>query len=343
MVRILAVAAIVGIACGFITGNTASATPHPPQGACSAYDATIEWLEAPSAPFSICYTAAYADDVPWVRSWLTYAHWRLTQKYAVTELRTIGDATPDDPTDAYQPGVARLHVNVMLLPQPDGNADTGTTRFMHGWGSPADDARYGAATHAVRHAFIPYLTPSAPDWARSDRWGGLGAPAGHFHTKNLLHEYTHAVQHTIRVGEEERRAWNYLPQWVTEGLAEYEGLMHTTEWYRTTGVEALRRKVVDEGIVRQIFRIQNWDGEASLFTTDVYWGGQVIMAHLAELLGEEVHVRLVRHAHPTFDAALAAELAAADRTLQEVWDGLRAWVEGDPAQGVEGNLPLPPS
>ena len=326
----------------------AHADSPPPQDRCDAYDPAIAWLEAPYQHFSICYTAAYADDVPWVALWVTHAHTTLARKYGTPELRTVRDATPENRADAYQggPDGARMHVNVMLLPQPDGNASTGTTRFMHSWGSSEADALYGTITDQVRHAFIPYLTPSAPHWTVADRWGVLQAPTYHFHAKNLMHEYTHAVQHTIRVGETaQRRPWDYLPAWVTEGLAEYEGGAHTTAFYRTTGYQRLLRHVVEEIPDQVVLRSsQGLTGAtvATITTTDVYFGGHLIVYWLAAALGEDVHARLVRHQEDTFTAALAAELAAADLTMQEAWDAFAAWVAAEYAALQAPTLdPLP--
>lgn len=344
--------ALLGILCMLFATPASAAAPQP-QDRCDAYDPTIAWLEAPYAHFSICYTATHAADVSWVASWLNYAHWRLARKYSITELRTVRDATPDDPSNAYEggPDGARMHVNIMLLPQPDGNADTGTTRFMHGWGTPEADALYGAIADRVRHAFIPYVTPSASNWSVATRWGVLQAPAWDFHAKNLMHEYTHAVQHTIRVGEtEQRRPWDYLPLWVTEGLAEFEGGAHTTDFYRTTGYERLLRYVVEE-IPDQVFlhhraTLAGTESAAAITTTDIYFGGHLILVWLADRLGENVHARLVRHEHPTFDAALAAEFAAAGWTVAEAWEDLRTWVAAEYAAlspTAVSARPLPPS
>ena len=329
----------------------ADASDPPPHHRCDDYDPAIAWLEAPYEHFSICYTVAHADDVAFVASWVNYAHARLAQKYGVTELRTVRDATPENPNDAYQggPDGARMHVMVMLLPAPDQHADTGTTRFMHDWGSPEADALYGAIADQVRYAFIPYVTPSAPNWRTADRWGVLQAPAGHFHAKNLMHEYTHAVQHTIRVGETERRPWDYLPRWVTEGLAEFEGGTHTTNFYRTVGYERLIRYVVEQIPDRVILQRTETLAEtnpATITTTDVYFGGHLILYWLAETLGESVHRRLLRYEQETFHAALTAELAAADMTVEEGWAALRAWVAAEyaaiTAPSVAPALPLPP-
>ena len=335
----------------FVAVETTTATPlHEKQHQCSAYDPSIAWQEAPYEHFSICYTDAYADDVAFAAAWVNYAHARLTLKYGITELRTVRDATPENFGDAYQggPDGARMHVMVVLLPAPDQHADTGTTRFMHSWGSPGDDALYGALTNLVRYAFIPYVTPSASNWSTVNHWGVLQAPAAHFHVKNLMHEYTHAVQHTIRVGETERRPWNYLPSWVTEGLAEFEGGVHTTNFYRTVGYERLIRYVVEEipgQVMLQRTETLAATSPATITTTDVYFGGHLILYWLAETLGEDVHRRLIRYEHETFNAALTAELAAAGMTMEEGWDALRAWVAAEyaaitaPSTAV---LPLPP-
>ena len=323
------------------TGSAHAADPQP-QHRCDDYDPTIEWLEAPYEHFSICYTAAFAGDVAGVAQWLTHAHGHLTQKYGVTELRTVRDATPNDPSDAYQGGAdgARMHVNVMLLPAPDANADTGTTRFMHSWGSPGADALYGAIADRTRYAFIPYVTPSAPAWSAATHWGVLQAPAGDFHAKNLMHEYIHAVQHTIRVGEtEKRRPWDYLPLWVTEGLAEFEGGAHTTDFYRTVGYERLIRYVV-EAVPDQVMLHETLaeTSPATITTTDIYFGGHLLVYWLADAIGEDVHARLLRYTQDTFAEALAAELAAAGMTVPEAWTAFKAWLRAEYA-AITGTTP----
>ena len=307
------------------------AADYPLHHRCDDYDPDIAWLEKAYEHFSICYTATYADDVSWVASWLTYIHWHLARKYDIEGLR----AARYWPGEGYYGGnrAAKLHVSIMLLPAPDRFADTGTTRFMLANGV-YDGVDYGPSTAAVRYAYIPYLTPSAPDWSAHDHgWGSLRSPTWQYAAHYLMHEYTHAVHHTIWDGEPERPlAWNDKPPWwVSEGLAEYEANAHTTAYNRTVQYQNLVRYVV-ETIPDRIFCCETLTGEKSISTTDAYFGGRLILYWLAEALGGDVHVRLVRHQHDTFEAALIAELADAGMTIEEAWETFRVWVAGQYAQ-----------
>ena len=133
---------------------------------------------------------------------------------------------------------------------------------------------------------------------------------------------------------------------LTEGLAEYEGGAHTTAFYRTTGYQRLLRHVVEEIPDQVVFRSsQDLTGATvapTITTMDIYFGGHLIVYWLAVALGEDVHARLVRHQEDTFTAALAAELAAADLTMQEAWDAFAAWVAAEYAALQAPTLdPLP--
>ncbi len=325
----------------------AHASGPQPQHRCDDYDPTIAWLEAPYEHFSICYTAAYASDVSWVASWLSYAHWHLSQKYGIVELRTARywpKGPPGGGSAGYYGGdhSARMHVSVMLLPASDAwaNAQPGgsTTRFMLGAGV-YEGVDYGPSEGATRYAYIPYVTPSSPDWgdAESSVYGVLQSPFCQHHIKNFMHEYTHAVQETIWSGEPEGRKtqWsNPVPWWVSEGLAEYEGGANTTDYHRTDGYVNLIQHVV-EAIPHRIFCCETLTGDATITTTDAYFGGRLILHWLAAALGEDVHTRLVRHQHDTFTAALTAELAAAGMAVEQAWAALRAWAQEEYARLVD--------
>ena len=324
----------------------AHASGPQPQHRCDDYDPTIAWLEAPYEHFSICYTAAYASDVSWVASWLSYAHGHLSQKYGITELRTARywpKGPPGGESAGYYGGdhSARMHVSVMLLPVSDAWATAqpggSTTRFMLGAGV-YEGVDYGPSEGATRYAYIPYVTPSSPDWgdAESSVYGVLQSPFYQHHIKNFMHEYTHAVQETIWSGEPEGRKtqWsNPVPWWVSEGLAEYEGGANTTDYHRTDGYVNLIQHVV-EAISHRIFCCETLTGDATITTTDAYFGGRLILHWLAAALGEDVHTRLVRHQHDTFTAALTAELAAAGMAVEEAWAALRAWAQEEYARLV---------
>ena len=135
-----------------------------------------------------------------------------------------------------------------------------------------------------------------------------------------MHEFSHAAQHTI---------WGSnrpVPTWVSEGLAEYDGMFHTTEYNRTTGFDSLVKYVHDR-IPDRLYCCQTATSSVPTFgTTDIYFGGALIMKYLADTFGEEIHVRLVRHNHPTFVEALAAEIEAQGTTVPDVFDDLTAWL-----------------
>ena len=262
--------------------------PSTPQGRCADYDSGIDWLESAYGSYSICYTERYADDVAFAKHWIDHAQNVMSVKYGA-DLRDAG-----------------VHLNVMLLPEPDENADTGTTRFQ--------------CCYSGRFARIPYLTPSHPDWSAYSRWGGLGLPPDDFHAKNLVHEFTHAGQYALGVF---RRP---VPTWVYEGLAEYEGTFNATEHNRTVGFDSLIR-YAHERIPDQIFLAGPFGGdEVSLTTLDVYFGGNVIMKYLADRFGEDIHRRLVRHTYASIDEALWAEFEAAGTTTPQVFADLQAWL-----------------
>ena len=239
----------------------------------------------PAADFSICYTAEYADDMGFVERWVTQAKERLRTKYQVTDLQNPYSG-------------ADLHLSVMLLPQPDDNADTGTTRFMCCYDTSGESNSTGS------FARIPYLTLSHKDWDRSSTWGALGLPTNDYHAKNIVHEVIHAGQFTI---------WGFqgsVPGWVHEGLAEYEGMFNVNEYDKTAVVDSLVRYVRDH-IPDSIFLATSpGSGAPSISTSDVYFGGSLILKYLAERFGEDIHNRLVRHTYGTFDEALAAEFEA---------------------------------
>ena len=271
------------------------------RGQCSAYDATIDWMEASYPGYSICYTQDYVADVEFVKRWIDHAAGLTRTKYKVDHLRNPR-------------GQTELDLYIMLLPEPNDDADTSTTRFKCCY-----DAS-GALSSYESIAQIPYLTPSHPEWGTRPTWGQLGYPPDDFHAKNLVHEFTHAGQFSI---------WGFqrtVPYWVSEGLAEYEGMFNSTEYNRTAGFDSLVRYVHDR-IPDRIYCCQTLEGATPTFgTSDGYFGGALIMKFLADTYGEQLHVRLVRHQHSTFIEAVAAEIEAAGSTVPQAFDDMKAWI-----------------
>ena len=286
----------------------------PAYGSCdigSLYE-SIDWHEVTHDWYSICYTTEYEEDVAFVERWVAHAWQLMRDKYGVARFAHARDNRA-------------LHLFVVLLPAPNADASTGTTRFQCCYDASGAYTSYGT------FARIPYLTPSHPEWATRPVWGGMQLPAADYHAKNLVHEVTHAGQHSIYGGRRPRQ----IPAWVSEGLAEYEGMFNATEHNRTVGFATLVRYVRDTIPDRVFYGQTLASGDLTLSTSDVYFGGSLILKYFAEAFGEDLHVRLVRHAHPTFIEALADEFAAARTTVPEVFQGLRTWLESG---GVDVDL-----
>ena len=283
---------------------TLEPTSAAAQGQCSAYDSTVAWLEAPYLNYSICYTAEYAADVAFVKRWIDHAEELMLDKYQA-DLRNARGRT-------------RLYVNVILLPEPNDQANTGKTGFYC-----CQDASGRESWRSGEFAQIPYLTPSHPDWDARPTWGAMRLPPDDFHAKNLVHEFTHAGQRVIWGSVYTRP----VPQWVSEGLPEYEGMFNATEHNRTVGFDSLVRYVHDR-IPDRIFLAKSLGSDQlSLTTSDVYFGGALILKYLADKFGEDIHRRLVRHTHSTFDEAMAAEFEASGTTASEVFEDLQSWLK----------------
>ena len=299
--------------CVLLFGASALFTA-PAYGSCGIGDLyeSIDWHEVTHDWYSICYTTEYEEDVAFVERWVEHAWQLMRDKYGVAWFNYARYNRP-------------LHLFVVLLPAPNADANTGTTRFQCCY----DES--GAYTSLQgKFARIPYLTPSHPEWQRSSTWGVLRFPTEGYHIKNIIHEVTHAGQVSIYGGYYPRP----VPWWVYEGLAEYEGTFNATESNRLHGFQALRQ-YVKERIPDRVFCCQTLEGGIdTLATNDAYFGGNLVLLYLKEVLGEDIHARLIRHTHPTLIEALDAEFRAAGTSVEKVFEGLRAWLK-DPDDGRE--------
>ena len=83
------------------------------------------------------------------------------------------------------------------------------------------------------------------------------------------------------------------PSWIREGLAEYDGYMHTTPYNKNEAIVDLIAYV--DRHERGTFACCSTLGEEEqMSTTSVYYGGALAMLFLAERLGEGNHVWLFR-------------------------------------------------
>ena len=199
---------------------TSTATPR---GNCSLY-ADIDWLEKAYPNYSICYTQEHSRDMVPVSHWLAQMEDWLFAKYDIDQL-----AVHDYGLHTSKP----MELYFVLIPEPDRNARIGLTQFIccHDVDIDTNDANI---------AWIPYLTLSG--WSGEQCLGRLCSPHNEGHVKNLMHEFTHAVQHTVSVQHcEGRRNCSIYgdPHWSDEALAEYEGIFNTTQHNRTRTFEKL--------------------------------------------------------------------------------------------------------
>ena len=94
-----------------------------------------------------------------------------------------------------------------------------------------------------------------------------------------------------------------LESWMREGLAEYDGYFHTTEWNRTEAIHRLFGRSEERDLPSAIYCCRTLGGgNPAMATTDVYYGGAIVMMFLAEHFGEGLHADLFTGPMGGFDA-----------------------------------------
>ena len=271
------------------------------QGQCSAYDADVEWLESAYDQYSICYVAQYSEDVEFVSQIIEDAKQLMLDKYEEETLRNRHGEL--------------LHVSIMLVPEPNHEASTGATRFKCCYDSSGELDSRGT------FAQIPYLALGHSDWRRFPTFGGARLTPENYHAKNLVHEFVHAIQHTIWGSNRN------VPLWFSEGQAEYDGMFNATEYNRTAGfrnlIERVHRRHRDDILLGQTLS----SDEQRLVVTEVYFSASVVLRYLSLRFGEDIQLRLMKHTETTFNEALTVEIEAAGSTVQAEFEGMRDWLD----------------
>ena len=112
---------------------------------------------------------------------------------------------------------------------------------------------------------------------------------------------------------------DHLDSWIREGLAEYDGYFHTTEWNRTEAVYRLFDRSEKRNLPAAIYCCRTLRRtSAAMGTTDVYYGGAIVMIFLAESFGEQIHAEL-------FAAPMADLMLARGTTVDEAFTRFQAW------------------
>ena len=292
-----------------------------PRGNCSRYNEEsgedIDWLEKAYPDYSICYTKAHSSDVGPVSHWLAEVRDWLFAKYDIDELSVFNwNKAP-----AF-PAIVPMELYIMLVPEPDGNADVANTRFL------CCEYLTAPSLEAVAPiGWIPYLTLSNPDWQRYPCLGRLCTPHNQGHIKNLMHEFTHAVQRTVaeRLCARPEGCPNHgATHWSMEGLAEYEGTFNTTPHNRTETSKKLVQYVSEKDL---IYLATSLDYTQSLVPKDTYVGGNLLMKFLADRFGEDIHYRLTHSDVSTLEDVLLAEYEAEGVSGIDLLAELKAWMK----------------
>jgi len=249
-----------------------------------------QWTEIKSPNYSIFRQAGYEKDAEFARTWLDRAESLLKKKYGV-------------PFRGYQ-------IKVYLYPEPTSKANTGTANLQ--CCSPGSGEQ--------KTGVISFLAPSSAAWRDFQGRTSLRLPKDeNYQAKVLMSEYITVGHYAVQDSRVKTGGWRYYsaPQWVVQGLQEYDGIFHTTDYNRETAGAALL----------------DWaKSHAGVFTcctsglqiSEVYNGGAAFMAFLAAEFGEEIHAKLLLDESPTFAEAL--ERQTRPYSLPALFAKFQAWL-----------------
>jgi hypothetical protein len=203
---------------------------------------------------AIQFDDAFASDLPRIFGWLDAAVALRDRKYGLSFY------TP--------PVVLKLH------PAPVDRASPGFSSYGC-WGDRP-------------LAEVNVLTPGSPAWASVTKTLLQLPVDDNNHKKNLIHEFTHAVQVSF---------WGcglnaLYPQWWAEGLPEFDGLYHANPSTRSLMLSALL-ELVKQSIVSAKPQTDD-DVNVALSLHDGYSAGALFVWFLADRFDESAQVRLLR-------------------------------------------------
>ena len=280
-----------------LAATAALALPHSAFAQCESLDAettafglTPTLISTVSQDFTVCYDPEFADDLALFREWVAKGMELGLQKYGFA-----GPLTRDgEAADTL----------IFLPPAPTAKTSRGYIGFTTGSRSDLGNGLWRAELH--------YLTPSA--WG-SPPYGGLSYPtAEEYHAHYIVHETMHVVQ----FGLEDTSGYD-AQRWIWEALAEYDGYFHTTEWNRTEAIYRLFDRSEEKNLPATIYCCRTLRGESpAMVTTDVYYGGAIVMMFLAEHFGEKIHAGL-------FASPMADLMMAGGTTVDETFTRFQTW------------------
>ena len=203
----------------------------------------------------------------------------------------------------------RLHITLFLPPRPTTWAYPGLTVNFCCF---RDGDSYRGEIH--------YLAPSAPEWA--GHRGGVPHPLPDYHAHYIVHEMMNLIHYSIDTDE-------YPASWVREGLAEFDGYMHTTRYGRTRAIEDLLSKVSREDAPKiYCCRTAGNPARQTIATESVYFAGAAVMYYFALRFGEHTHRRF-------FDEPIRDVIESNGSTVSRFFDEMRRWLH-DPERPLIG-------
>ncbi|MCX7592147.1 MAG: hypothetical protein N2255_11030 [Kiritimatiellae bacterium] len=236
------------------------------------------WKEYAGSQYSILYGEEFREDVPFVASVMERGLEIMRDKYKVANL-----SRP---------------LKIFLHTRPNTAADQNTART--------------SSSHSSLPIWIDYLTPSAPEWKTAGKSSFLQDKNNPlYHRQTLIHEFTHVIQQALR-----KDYW-YLPAWVYEGLAHYEGVFNSSVENRLDAEEKVGLWIKDHGDVVVCCQALTSDGIA---VQDVYNGGTFFWHAVAESYGQHVHRRMFSGTN-TDATKLLTEATGA--SLQDIFESVK--------------------
>jgi hypothetical protein len=271
-------------------------TRTPRTGTVSIGDATVtitqaasvnEWSELNAGWFSVLYDRRYPADAEKTRGWVENARRLVGEKYRLGDLGR--------------------RVTVYLFPEP--------ATFGDNW---RVDEGTAFMTNDHQGAYIFYLTPSSPRYARQKSSLGIAKDTDDYHAKVIVHEFSHVIQAALL--DRSGNTSSFISP-LREHLAEYDGLYHSTATNRARALSLLRSWASRND--QTIICCSTLGDVSSIRIDEIYNAGALLMAFLAEKFGEGVHERLMS----TRETSLAAAILAAGPfpSLDTLFNEMREW------------------
>ena len=236
--------------------------------------------------YEICYDSTLERDADFVKRWVDKSYSIARQKYNISI-----------PRDSQG---NRMFITIFLPP-------SSTNRTGRGYVQNTCCKNELGTTYAEVH----YLSPSSPDWGLPPLGGLQFTNASDYHAHYVVHEMMNLLHYTID---------NPQPKgWIREGLAEYDGYMHTTSYNKSVAIPNLLA-YVDRTVRDRIICCKTLGSTETIATDSVYYGGALIMLFVAEVFGEGTHKHL-------FHMSLESVVGFHGWTMQRFFNELRLWLD----------------